>query len=82
MKVRVALIQMDCSASREVNLANAEKNVRLAASQQGAQVILLPEVFHELFFMTEFDMKHFDAANRSRARSQRRCSFLQKNWKW
>jgi beta-ureidopropionase len=59
MKVRVALLQMDCSGSRAQNLEKAERYVRDAAAK-GGQVLLLPEVFHELFFMTELDLKHMD----------------------
>jgi beta-ureidopropionase len=59
MKVKVGLVQMDCSRERAQNLAHAEAMVR-AAADQGAQVILLPEVFHELFFITVLDMSVFD----------------------
>jgi N-carbamoylputrescine amidase len=59
MKVRVALLQMDCSGTRAQNLEKAERYVRDAAAK-GGQVLLLPEVFHELFFMTELDLKHMD----------------------
>lgn len=59
MKVKVGLVQMDCSRERAQNLAHAESMVRAAAGQ-GAQVILLPEVFHELFFITVLDMSVFD----------------------
>lgn len=61
MKVNVALLQMDCSNAREKNLARAEEMVREAADK-GAHVILLPEVFHELFFIMELDMSVFDKA--------------------
>lgn len=61
-KVRVGLLQMDCSGTREQNLAKAEKFVRQAAKEKGAQVLLLPEVFHELFFTTDLNLKYFDTA--------------------
>ena len=61
MKVNVGLIQMDCSAPREQNLTHAGEMVRQAAGS-GAQVILLPEVFHELFFIMSLDMSIFDKA--------------------
>jgi predicted amidohydrolase len=61
MAVKLALLQMDCSGSRERNLARAEEMVRQAAAR-GAQVVLLPEVFHELFFITDLDSRYFDAA--------------------
>ena len=61
MKVNVALLQMDCSGERPRNLARAEEMIRQAA-RQGGEVILLPEVFHELFFITSLDMSVFDKA--------------------
>ena len=61
MKVNVGLIQMDCSGARSDNLDRAETMVRDAAGK-GAQVILLPEVFHELFFIMMLDMSVFDKA--------------------
>jgi N-carbamoylputrescine amidase len=61
MAVRIALLQMNCSGKREENLARAEKMVREAASKK-AQVLLLPEVFHELFFITDLNMRYFETA--------------------
>jgi len=50
--VTVAAVQMYCNRSREENLKEAEKWVRQAASQ-GAQVILLPELFETWYFCQE-----------------------------
>jgi len=61
MAVRVALLQMVCSGTREQNLKRAEQMIREAAGRK-AQILLLPEVFHELFFITDLDTGHFDAA--------------------
>ena len=61
MKTSVALLQMDCSGERPRNVARAEDMIREAAGK-GGQVILLPEVFHELFFITSLDMTVFDKA--------------------
>ena len=61
MKTSVALLQMDCSGERPRNIARAEDMIREAAGK-GGQVILLPEVFHELFFITSLDMTVFDKA--------------------
>jgi beta-ureidopropionase len=61
MAVRIALLQMNCSGPREENLARAEKMIREAASKK-AQVLLLPEVFHELFFITDLNMRYFETA--------------------
>ncbi|HEY1363031.1 MAG TPA: nitrilase-related carbon-nitrogen hydrolase [Xanthobacteraceae bacterium] len=61
MAVRVGLVQMDCSGARERNLARAEQMIREAAGRE-AQVVLLPEVFHELFFITDLNSRYFEAA--------------------
>jgi beta-ureidopropionase len=61
MAVRIALLQMNCSGKREMNLARAEKMIRDAAAQK-AQILLLPEVFHELFFITELNSHYFETA--------------------
>jgi len=47
--VKVAATQMACSEAKESNLQNAIKLVREAAAQ-GAQIILLQELFHGLYF--------------------------------
>ena len=61
MAVRVGLLQMDCSGTRERNLARAEELIREAAGKQ-AHIVLLPEVFHELFFITDLNGRYFEAA--------------------
>jgi beta-ureidopropionase len=61
MAVRIALLQMNCSGKREENLVRAEKMIREAASKK-AQVLLLPEVFHELFFITDLNARYFETA--------------------
>jgi beta-ureidopropionase len=61
MSVRVGLLQFECNRSREDNLVRAEKAIREAAAK-GAQVLLLPEVFHELFFITDLDNKYFETS--------------------
>jgi beta-ureidopropionase len=61
MAVRIALLQMNCSGKRGENLARAEKMIREAASKK-AQVLLLPEVFHELFFITDLNARYFETA--------------------
>jgi len=47
--VTVAAIQMSCSWDREANIAQAEKLVREAAAQ-GAQIILIQELFETPYF--------------------------------
>ncbi|MEK3732945.1 MULTISPECIES: N-carbamoylputrescine amidase [Paenibacillus] len=48
-KVKVAATQMSCSGSIEENIAKADKLVREAA-RQGAQIILLQELFETPYF--------------------------------
>lgn len=48
-KVKVAATQMSCTNSIEENIAKAEKLVREAAAQ-GAQIILIQELFETLYF--------------------------------
>ena len=47
--IKVAATQMGCAPTIEENIANAEKMVRQAAAQ-GAQVILLQELFETYYF--------------------------------
>ena len=54
--VKVAAVQMSCSDDREENIAKAERMVRQAASD-GANVILLPELFELPYFCQE---KNYD----------------------
>jgi len=61
MTVTVAAIQMACGWESEANLANAERLVRQAA-QQGAQIILLQELFETPYFCKDLDDKYFDWA--------------------
>lgn len=49
MKVKVAAIQMKCERAFEKNLQNAEEKIRRAAAD-GAQIILLPELFEREYF--------------------------------
>lgn len=51
-KVKVAAIQMPCSPIQQENLDKAEKMIREAASQ-GANLILLPELFDRWYFCQE-----------------------------
>lgn len=52
---------MNCSGSREENMARAEQMIREAAGKD-AQILLLPEVFHELFFITDLNSRYFETA--------------------
>ena len=58
-RVKVAAIQMRCAASVEENLKKAEAMVRKAAAE-GANVILLPELFEREYFCQQrrYDFYH------------------------
>ena len=60
-QVMVAATQMACSWNADENIAKAEKLVREAAVQ-GAQVILLPELFEAPYFCIEQDTRHLSLA--------------------
>jgi len=57
----VAALQMACDWDMEGNVNRAEKLVRQAASQ-GAQVILIQELFETPYFCIEQDPRHLDLA--------------------
>ena len=61
MKVTVAATQVACSGDRAANLATAERVVREAA-RQGANVILIQELFETPYFCIEHDAKYFGVA--------------------
>ena len=60
-KVTVAATQMVCDWNRAGNIARAEKLVRSAA-QQGAQIILLSELFETPYFCIDQNPQHFALA--------------------
>jgi len=60
-KVRLGVIQMRCTPEPDANLSAACDWVRKAAAQ-GAQVILLPELFRSLYFCQAEDHKYFQLA--------------------
>lgn len=60
-QVRVAALQLACSWQLDANLDNAERLVR-AAHAQGAQIILLPELFATPYFCIEQDVRHLQLA--------------------
>jgi N-carbamoylputrescine amidase len=59
--VSVAAVQMSCGWDRQANLGRAEQLVRAAAAQ-GAQVILIPELFETPYFCIEQDARHLALA--------------------
>ena len=60
-KLTVAATQMACSWDADDNISKAEDLVRLAA-EDGAQVILLQELFQTPYFCQEQKFQHFDLA--------------------
>lgn len=59
--VKVAAIQMQMSVDKSLNISKAEKMVREAATN-GAQIILIPELFEGLYFCKDMDEKYFQWA--------------------
>ena len=60
--VKVSAIQMSMSADKSTNIQKAIKLVKEAAFN-GAQIILLPELFEALYFCKDMDKKYFSWAN-------------------
>lgn len=58
-KVKTAAIQMQCSTELQENLEKAEKKIREAAAE-GANIILLPELFEREYFCQQrrYDFYH------------------------
>ncbi len=59
--VKVAGIQMQMSENRAANIDKAEEKVREAAAN-GAQIILLPELFEGYYFCKDMDKQYFEWA--------------------
>ena len=62
-QVKVAAIQMQCSKNPEENRKKAEKMIRKAAGD-GANIILLPELFEENTFANSVVMIFIIMLNR------------------
>lgn len=60
-KVKVAAVQMRCTSDKWTNIKNAESKVRQAA-KQGAKIILLPELFENLYFCQERRYEYYELA--------------------
>ena len=60
-KVTVSAIQMAMTSQRQANLDIATKLVK-QASQAGANIILLPELFMGLYFCQVENYDHFELA--------------------
>ena len=62
MKVNVSCTQMHCDWGIQDNIQRAEKLI-LQAADQGAQIILLQELFETPYFPIDQQAKHFDLAS-------------------
>ncbi len=60
--VKVSAIQMQMSQHRDANVSKAEALVR-ESHANGAQIILLPELFSSLYFCKDMDKKYFSLAS-------------------
>lgn len=63
-KVKIAAVQMRCTEEREENIARAEEMVRRAAAD-GANVILLPELFETPYFCQQKNYDFYFLAERT-----------------
>ncbi len=61
MAIKVAATQMACGWDRAANVARAEGLVRQAAGQ-GAQIILVQELFETPYFCIDENTRHYDLA--------------------
>jgi N-carbamoylputrescine amidase len=61
MQVTVAATQFACTDNREQNLATAERTIRAAAAQ-GANIILIQELFETPYFCKDHDQRYFSLA--------------------
>lgn len=64
MKVKIAAVQMRCTAVREENLKKAEAFIRQAAAG-GANIILLPELFEREYFCQQRRYAFYSFAERT-----------------
>lgn len=60
-KVKIGLVQMTCTASKQENLAKAIEKVKEAAAK-GAQIVCLQELFTSLYFCDVEDYQNFELA--------------------
>ncbi|MCU1389493.1 MAG: carbon-nitrogen hydrolase, partial [Ilumatobacteraceae bacterium] len=61
MEVTVSAVQMAMAESVAENIATAERLVRVAAAE-GAQIVLIPELFEGPYFCIDMLPEHFGRA--------------------
>jgi N-carbamoylputrescine amidase len=59
--ISIALIQLSCSEDRDANISKTIKHIKDAA-QNGAQIILLQELFNTIYFCQTVDEENFNLA--------------------
>lgn len=62
-KVKVGLVQMSCSGSKEENMQKAIAGIKDAAAK-GAQIVCLQELFTSLYFCDVEDYENFKLAEK------------------
>jgi len=60
-KVSIGMIQISCTGSPDENMNNTIRNIRNVAAE-GAQVVVLQELFRSLYFCDEEDYNNFSLA--------------------
>lgn len=60
-RLKVALVQQSCTADREQNLQTSIEGIEEAANQ-GAELVVLPELHGSLYFCQKSEPRHFDLA--------------------
>jgi N-carbamoylputrescine amidase len=60
--VSLAALQFSCTWTRDDNIAKADRLLRQAA-RQGAQVVLLPELFETSYFCAVQNSDYYDLAH-------------------
>ena len=60
-RVKIGVVQSQCSASLDANLTTAQHGVREAA-RQGAGIVCLQELFRSVYFCQVEDHKYFELA--------------------
>lgn len=61
-EITVSAIQLKCTADKKENIANAEELVR-EAKKQGADIVLLPELFETPYFCQERKYEYYPIAS-------------------
>lgn len=77
--IKVASIQQSCCDHFDTNLDNCIKGISEAA-EQGAKLVLLPELHNSSYFCQTKDIRHFDLAETIPGPSSKRLSQVARQW--